>query len=73
MQISGRLGQSGPDPSPMDQLRSGVGGTSRRQSRHAESGVHYGGQVLSENTDTLPEPGGKGLRTGRAGKLQGET
>lgn len=26
MQISGRLGQSGPDPSPMDQLRSGVGG-----------------------------------------------
>lgn len=29
----------------------GWGETNRRQNRHAESGVHYGGQVLSENTD----------------------
>lgn len=56
------------------QIRLGVKGeTSRRQSKHAESGVYYGRQVLSENRETLPEPGGKGLRTGRAGALQGKT
>lgn len=48
MQISCRPRQSGPDPSPSDQIRS-EGGTSRRQSKHAESGVRYRGQVLSEN------------------------
>lgn len=47
MQIPCRLGQSGPDPSPSDQVRS-EGGMSRRQSIHAESGVHYRGQGLSE-------------------------
>lgn len=67
-----QTGQSGPDPSPSDQVRS-KGGTSRRQSKHAESGVHYGRQVLSENRENLPEPGGKGLITSRAGALQGKT